>query len=59
MGARPDRPPDKELFGEGCAPPDDVRARIDAAQHAELYTEAMPDETHRLGWWAAKIWLET
>jgi hypothetical protein len=52
----PSRKPDEDLFGEGCTPPDDVRARMDGAAYVEFYLEAMPDETHPQGWWHALIW---
>lgn len=49
------RPADEELFGEGM-PAEDLRVRINEAYYGELFIEAMPDEDHPRGWWAAKIW---
>ncbi len=54
----PDRPANEDLFGEGCSPPDAVRALMDAAAYVEFFIEAMPDEEHPRGWWHALIWTE-
>jgi len=47
---------EEDVFGEGNTLPDDVRTRVDAADAAEIYVEAMPDEAHPRGWWRALFW---
>jgi hypothetical protein len=47
---------DEDLFGEGCEPPADIKARMDAAAYAEFYFDAMGDEGHPAGWWHVLIW---
>ena len=54
---RPDRPPDRELFGEG-PPPAGVADPGLGVVYAELFVDAMGHESHPRGWWAALIWLE-
>jgi hypothetical protein len=53
---KPDRPSDFEDHGEG-APPAEVKAKAEAAYHAELFIDAMGDPEHApLGWWHLKLW---
>lgn len=54
----PGRDPDEELFGEGLTPPDEVAAKIEAAAYAEVYRDALGDDSHPYGWWCALIWRE-
>jgi len=53
---RPARAPDIEEHGQG-APPAEIRARAEAAYHAELFFDALGDPDHApQGWWHLKLW---
>jgi hypothetical protein len=54
--ARPERPPEVELHGEGALP----RAVLNhpRAQHVETFFDGLGDpEAAPLGWWHARVWL--
>jgi len=54
--ARPDRPPEVELHGEGAPP--SALLQHPRAQHAEVFFDALGDpQAAPLGWWHARIWL--
>jgi hypothetical protein len=55
-GARPARPPEVELHGEGALP----RAVLNhpRARHVESFFDGLGDpEAAPLGWWHARVWL--
>lgn len=53
---KPARAPDAEEHGEG-APSAEVKARAEAAYHAELFFDALGDPEHApRGWWHLKLW---
>lgn len=55
--ARPDRPHEVELHGQGAP----CQALVDhpRAQHAEMFFDGLGDPEHApRGWWHARVWLK-